>query len=209
MPSTSPPPYTPVPPYFKPQFVSPTNFKAAVNSKLDKPAVSLFRLTIRILQFAFALASGISYAIELNQHVSKDARSSFIYTQFVFGATLFVLVLDSVTVRHYRFTWLVEWVLAIFYFAAFATFYQAYLEDGVGQGYENVDLGRMKRAIWCDLINALLWSASALFSTVMCCSGIKAAVKGKMERRRQRKQGKKGARQMEEMESGTMGSQQV
>lgn len=198
-----------MPPYFKPQFISPTTFKAAVNNKLDKPAVSLFRLTIRLLQFAFALASGISYAIELNQSVSKDARSSFIYTQFVFGATLFVLVLDSVTVRHYRFTWLVEWVLAIFYFAAFSVFYQAYLEDGVEQGYENVDLGRMKRAIWCDLINALLWSASALFSTVMCCSGIKAAIKGKMEKRRQRKQGNKGARQMEEMESGTMGSQQV
>ena len=203
-PSTHSIPSGPPPPYFKSHFISPSSFKSAINAKLDNPAVSLFRLSIRIFQFAFALASGISYAIELG-HATNDSKTDFIYAQFVFGLTLIVLVIDSITARNYRLTWVPEWLLAILWIASFGLFYTIYMRGNIQQGYENVDVGRMKRAVWCDLINALLWMGSALFSSVMCCAGIKAAIKAKLERRRQRKEGKKVVREMGQMEQGVIG----
>ena len=207
--SSSPPsiqsiPSVPPPPYFKSHFISPSSFKSAVNEKLDKPAVSLFRLSIRIFQFVFALASGISYAIEL-RHTTSDASSDFIYAQVVFGLTLIVLVIDSITARNYRMTWVPEWILAILWIACFGRFYTIYLRSDIEQGYENVDVGRMERAVWCDLINALLWMGSALFSSFMCYAGIKAAIKAKLEKRRQRKEGKKAVIEMGQMEQGVVG----
>jgi hypothetical protein len=199
------PPSMPPPPYFKTHFVKSSSFKAAVNGKLDKPIVSLFRLSIRLLQFAFAMASGISYAVELS-HANDTSKTNFIYAQVVFGFTLLTLVIDSITVRCYRFTWLIEWMLVILWIASFGVFYDVYLKGEMEVGYENVNLGRMQRAVWCDLINALLWTASALFSSVMCCSGLKAAVK---EKRRQRKEGKRVENKLEAMECGTVGAEQV
>jgi hypothetical protein len=204
----SSPPSMPPPPYFKTHFVNPSAFKSAVNAKLDKPIVSLFRLSIRLLQFAFAMASGISYAIELS-HANTGSKTDFIYAQVVFGLTLLTLSIDSITVRYYRFTWLIEWTLVILWIACFGVFYDVYLAGEIEAGYANVDYARMKRAVWCDLINALLWMGSALFSSIMCCSGIKAAVKGKLEKRRQRKEGKRVMNKMEAMESGTIGAGQV
>jgi glucan phosphoethanolaminetransferase (alkaline phosphatase superfamily) len=197
----------PPPPYFKTHLVDPSSFKSAVNAKLDKPATSLFRLSIRLLQFAFALASGISYAIELHR-ANNLSSTNFIYTQVVFGLSLLTLIIDSVTVRYYRFTWIIEWALVILWIACFGVFYQVYMDGEVEEGYQNVDLGRMKNAVWCDLINALLWMSSALFSSVMCCSGVKAAIKSKLEKRRQRKQGKKKVMHLEDMETGTVGAAQ-
>ncbi|KAF1943774.1 hypothetical protein EJ02DRAFT_453026 [Clathrospora elynae] len=199
------PPLMPPPPYFKTQFISPSSFKAAVNAKLDKPAVSLFRLSIRLFQFAFALASGIPYAVEL-AHGGTTIKTDFIYAQVVFGLTLVTLIIDSKTVRYYRFTWVIEWTLVILWIACFGLFYQVYLDGEIGNGYENVDVGRMKRAVWCDLINAILWTGSALFSSVMCCSGVKAALKANLKKRKQKKEGARLMNKMGEMESGTVGA---
>jgi hypothetical protein len=193
----------PPPPYFKAHFVDPSSFKAAIDAKLEKPLVSFFRLVARLLQFAFALASGISYAIELS-HGSANAPSSFVYTQVVFGLTLITLLMDSITVRHYRFTWIVEWVLVVLWLVCFAVFYQAYLEGTVEPDYQVANLGRMERAVWCDLINALLWFGSAIFSSAMCCTGTRAAIKNKLHKRRQRKNKKMMMHEMEDMESGIM-----
>ena len=199
------PPEMPPPPYFKTHFIDPSSFRAAINAKLDKPLVSVFRLSVRLLQFAFALASGISYAIELS-HGSTSSQTTFIYTQVVLGFTLLTLLMDSITVRHYRFTWIVEWVLVILWFVCFAVFYQAYTEGPVEGEYHGANLGRMDRAVWCDLINALLWFGSAMFSSAMCCIGVKAAIKNKLDKRRQRKEKKVVMQEMEEMESGTIGA---
>ncbi|KAH7377823.1 hypothetical protein BKA66DRAFT_467291 [Pyrenochaeta sp. MPI-SDFR-AT-0127] len=198
------PPSMPPPPYFKTHFINPNSFKAAINTKIDKPAVSLFRLSVRLLQFAFALASGISYAIEL-QHRNTSSTTNFIYAQAVFGITLLTLVVDSITVRYYRFIWTIEWMLAILWIACFGVFYQTYLKDDVKQDYQNANMGRMRRAVWCDLVNSLLWIGSAIFSSIMCCSGIKAAVKGKLEKRRRRKEKKVMMQEIGEMETGTVG----
>jgi hypothetical protein len=201
-------PSVPPPPYFKSQFISPSSFKSAVNTRLDKPAVSLFRLSIRIFQLAFALASGISYALELS-HATSTSRTDFIFAQVVFGLTLLVLVVDSTTVRNYRLTWVPEWILAIFWIASFGLFYNIYLSGDIEQEYQNMDIGRMKRAVWCDLINALLWMGSALFSSVMCCSGIKATVKAKLEERRQKKEVNRAVREVSQMEQGVIGGARI
>ena len=68
-----------------------------------------------------------------------------------------------------------------------------------------VDLGRMKRAVWCDLLNAILWTGSAIFSSLMCCTGTKAAIKDKLETRRQKKEVKVRMNSIEAMETGTIG----
>lgn len=197
------PPKMPPPPYFKTYIMNPSSFKAAINSKIDNPFFSLFRLSIRVLQFAFAMAAGISYAIELaHGHVSHP--TTFIYAQVVFGLTLWSLIMDSIMTRYYRATWMVEWVLAILWFVCFAVFYQAYLEGAVENDYQGANFGRMKRAVWCDLINALLWLCSAIFSSAMCCTGIKATIKNKVQKRRQRKERKLMIHKIDDMESGTI-----
>lgn len=141
-------------------------------------------MSIRLLQFVFALASGVFYAVELHHRYSATT-TNFIYAEIVFGLTLSTLILDSITVRYYRFIWAIEWTLVILWVICFGIFYRVYLAGEVAADYAVVDLGRMERAIWYNLIHALLWMASALFSSVMCCSGIKAAVKSKLEMRRQ------------------------
>ena len=195
----------PPPPYFKTHFINPSSFKAAVNSKVDKPFVSLFRLSVRVLQLIFALASGISYAIELsNDNGQGDASGSFVFSQVAFGATLITLFINGATVRCYRFSWIVDWILTVFWFALFAIFYETYVGGDMTPAYGGVNVGRMERAVWCDLINALLWLGSALFSSTMCCSGVKGSIKAKLNNRRQRKEKKKMMETMGEMEMGTI-----
>ncbi|KAF2627308.1 hypothetical protein BU25DRAFT_410924 [Macroventuria anomochaeta] len=204
IPADAPPPMPP-PPYFKTHFINPSSFKSAVNSKVDKPLVSLFRLGVRILQLIFVLASGISYATELSHGNGRGGASgSFVFSQVAFGATLITLIINGATVRYYRFSWIVDWILAVCWFALFAVFYEAYLGGGVEPSYGGVNLGRMERAVWCDLINALLWLGSALFSSTMCCSGVKASIKGKIKDRRQRKDKQKMMETIGEMEMGTI-----
>lgn len=201
-----PPPPMPPPPYFKTHFINPSSFKSAVNSKVDKPLISLFRLSVRILQLIFALASGISYAIELSHGNGRgDASGGFAFSQVAFGATLIVLIINGLTVRYYRFSWMVDWLLTVFWFALFAVFFEVYIGgDDMTPAYGGVDSGRMERAVWCDLINALLWFGSALFSSTMCCSGMKASIKGKINNRRQRKDKQRMMETMGEMEMGTI-----
>lgn len=199
------PPSMPPPPYFKTHFINPSSFKSAVNSKVDKPLVSLFRLSMRILQLIFALASGISYAIELSHSNGRgEASGSFVFSQVTFGATLVTLIINGATVRYYRFSWVVDWILTVVWFALFAVFYEVYLGGDMKPAYDGVDSGRMKRAVWCNLINALLWFGSALFSLTMCCSGVKASIKGKLRDRRQKKEKKRMMATMGEMEMGTV-----
>lgn len=204
MPAHAPPPMPP-PPYFKTHFINPSSFKSAVNSKVDKPLVSLFRLSVRVLQLTFAMTSGISYAIELlHGNGQESASGTFVFSQVAFGATLIILIINGLTVRYYRFSWLVDWVLTVFWFALFGVFHKNYLSGDTPPAYSGVNSGRMERAVWCDLINALLWLGSALFSSTMCCSGAKASVKGKINDRRQRKQKQRTMDTMGEMEMGTV-----
>jgi hypothetical protein len=195
-------PEMPPPPYFK--SFNPSSFKSAINAKIDDPAISIFRLSSRLLQFAFALASGISYAVELSH--GNTHQSAFIYTQVVFGFTLLTLVVDSIMVRYYRWTWLIEWMLVVLWFVCFAVFYQVYLGNAVEQEFEGTNMGRMRRAVWCDLVNALLWTGSAIFSSVMFCTGTKAAIKNRLNKRRQRKNKKLSTKEFDEMECGTVGT---
>ncbi|KAF2125785.1 hypothetical protein P153DRAFT_93787 [Dothidotthia symphoricarpi CBS 119687] len=197
------PPVMPPPPYVKQHFIKPSSFKSTVNQKLDNPLVSLFQLSVRLLQLIFAFASGISYAIEL-AHGSVSSTSSFVFAQVVFGSTLITLIIYGLTVRYYRFSWMVEWVLTIFWIALFGVFYEAYLATGVDERYQGVNMGRMRRAVWCNLANALLWGGSAIFASAMCCSGVRGAVKAKLEERRQKKEGKRTMKSIGEMETGTV-----
>jgi hypothetical protein len=199
-----PRPEMPPPPYFQTHFIKPSSFKAAIDVKSDKPLVSLLRLIVRLLQFAFALASGIPYAIELS-HGRVTPKTNFIYAEVVFGITLLTLVIDSVTIRYYRVSWIFEWLLAILWVARFGVFYTIYMGGAVEEGFARADLGRMEKAIWCDLINAVLWLASAIFSSAMCCTGVKAALKNKFAKRRQQKEKKNMMKEMGGMESGIIG----
>ena len=183
--------------------ITPKTFRASINSKLDNPHVSLFRLSIRVLQFVFALTSGICYAAELSSS-RIEHKTNFIYAQVTMGLTLIVLIADSLTIRSYQFTWMLEWLLAVLWFALFGVFYSTYYGKSIEAQYVGADVGRMKGAVWVDLVNALLWSGSAVFSSFMCCTGMRAAIRGKLERRRQRKGKAKMMEHVNEMEMGTV-----
>lgn len=195
-------PEMPPPPYFQSHFINPSSFKAAINTKIDKPLISLFLLSVRLLQFAFGFASGISYAVELS-YGNMTPNTNLIYTEVVFGLTLLFLVFDSITLRYYRVSWVFEWVLVVLWFAGFGVFYQIFLNGAVQEGYNKANLDRMRRAVWCDLLNALLWFGSATFSSAMCCTGAKGAIKNKLETRRHKKQKETMMKDVEAMESGT------
>ena len=133
-----------------------------------------------------------------------EASGSFVFSQVSFGATLITLLINGVTVRYYRFSWIVDWILTVFWFALFAIFYEVYLGGDRTAAYRGVNAGLMERAVWCDLINALLWLANAVFSSMMCCSGIKGSIEAKLNARRQRKEKRKMMEMMGEMEIGTI-----
>lgn len=179
-------PSMPPPPYFDSTITGKSSFEATINDRLQKSVKSPFRLTVRLLQLAFALASGISYAIELDHRYSAST-SNFIYAEVVFGLTLLALIFDSVTIRYYRFIWAIEWTMAVMWIACFGLFYKVYLNGEVPADYAVVDFGRMKVAGWCNLVNAILWLGNALFSSVSRCSEVQAAIK-----RRQKKGGEGG-----------------
>jgi hypothetical protein len=104
---------------------------------------------------------------------------------------------------------MIEWILVVLWFVCFAVFYQAYLVDVIEREFRGPNVGRMRRAVWCDLINALLWTGSAIFSSAMCCTGTKAAIKNRLDRRRQRKDKKLVIKEVEELECGTTGTSSV
>jgi hypothetical protein len=180
----------------------PLTFRDAVFGRLDNPLVSLFTLGIRLLQLIFALAAGISHAIEMS---NNNLASAFIYSQVVFGLTLITLVIEAATLRSYRFVFIVESTLCVLWLAVFGVFYQIYFGDveSTDPVYSAVNISRMKTAVWLDLVNFLLWLASAVFSTAMCCSGMKASVKGALEKRRNRKQ-ERNSRSVQAMEGGVV-----
>jgi hypothetical protein len=166
-------PSMPPPPYFETHFIKLSSLEAGTIARRNQCDVSLSRLALGLLQFAFALASGISYAIELDHRYSAST-TNFIYAEVVFGLTLLTLIIECITVRYYRFVWAVEWTLAILWIVCFSLFYGVYLSGEPPADYAVVDFGRMRLAGWCNLFNAVLWLASALFSSVKACSEIKA-----------------------------------
>jgi hypothetical protein len=194
-------------PYPKTSYTNATSLEAPVNARLKEPVISILRPTIRVLRFAFALASGISYAIELDHRYSAS-NTNFIYAQVVFGLTLLTLIIDVVNIGYYWFMWAIEWTIMVLWIACFGVFYGVYLNGEVPADYAVVDFGRMKFAGWCNLVNALLWLCSALYSSVMCYLRLKAAVKGKLEDRRQKRENGSLVKDVEKMETGTVAAVQ-
>ncbi|KAK7184555.1 hypothetical protein DPSP01_009042 [Paraphaeosphaeria sporulosa] len=172
-----------------------STFRSAVHTRLDKPLVSLFR----VIQFAFALGSGISYAIELSH---EHTSSEFIFAQLEFAITIITQIIDAFTLRSYRLTFLVESTICVLWLALFGVFYQIYPNgEELQSQYDDMTLGRAKTAVWLDLINSLLWLGSAVFSTVMCCAGTNGAIKWNLEQSRG-KNSRKDREGAAEMESG-------
>ncbi|KAF1963777.1 hypothetical protein CC80DRAFT_487094 [Byssothecium circinans] len=178
-------------------------FTEAINTRLNSPLTTLFRLAIRVLQLLLALAAGISHAVELSHGATA---SPFIYSQVVFGLTLITLLLDALTIRTYKLIFLVEFVLCILWLALFGVFYSIYFRPlrEIKPAYANVDFGRVKRTVWLDLVNFLLWVASAAFASAMCCAGTRAAIRRKWDGRKMKKGKGKGIGEEAGMESGVV-----
>ncbi|PVI03262.1 hypothetical protein DM02DRAFT_669918 [Periconia macrospinosa] len=181
--------------------IRPATFRDAVNARLSRPVVGLFKLGVPVLQLVFALASGISYALEL----SHNNTSVFIYSQVVFGLTLAMLIGDAVTIRSYKLVFVFESVVCILWLALFGSCYMIFFDSSapLEPQYSNVNMRRMKNAVWLDLINFVLWLSSAAFSTTMCCSGTNALIRGKWKSMRAKKTAGKPD-QRSDMETGLM-----
>jgi hypothetical protein len=157
-----------------------------VRNLINTPLVRLFSLGIGLLQLIFALAVGISYAIELSK---GNVGPIFVYSQVVFAPTLAMLIVDAVTMCSYLFVFHAELALCILWLVLFGLSDPEYLPR---------DTQRMKTAVWLDLVNCLLWSASIVFSSAMWCSGTNVVTKGELKMRRMPKQ----RRDMQVMEEG-------
>lgn len=127
------------------------------------------RATLRTLQFLFALVIAILYGIDTRDHAS--ARTS----QWIFAIVAAVLSMLSVLLHLFitvtRYGWCAwDWVLAVFWAAVTGVFGTLYL-SGNWEEMEGAPppSGRMKAAVWLDLISMLLWIATGLLSTIWCC----------------------------------------
>jgi hypothetical protein len=174
----------PPPSHLQIRLINLSSVKAAINAGRDEPVRSLVQPTVRLLRFTFALVSGVSYTIELDYRYSASI-TNFVYAEVVSGLTLFTLIIGSVTTPSYRYIWAIEWVLAILRTACFAVFYGKYLNGQPPADYAVVDPGSMRNAGRCNLVNALLWLVSALFSLISYCFGIKPTTERRLREEKQ------------------------
>lgn len=84
-----------------------------------------------------------------------------------------------------------EWLLTVLWIALFGNFYTIYYAPRLEREYAGTNVSNMKRIVWVDLISALLWLASALFSTSLCCFGLRAKIRGKKEQWKAKRKAKK------------------
>ncbi|KAI5917396.1 hypothetical protein F4810DRAFT_696480 [Camillea tinctor] len=95
----------------------------------------------------------------------------WIYSMFAAGVSLIVCLCHlffTVT----SFGWnLLDWVVFIFWVAEFGVFGSIYIGSTPTPPEASYsDRSRMVAAVWIDMINMILWFASALVGVLLCCA---------------------------------------
>ncbi|KAF3345483.1 PWWP domain-containing protein2 [Verticillium dahliae VDG2] len=126
------------------------------------------RTILRTLQFLLALVIAILYGID-----TRDDPSTCT-SQWIFAIVAAVLSMVTVVLHLFitvtRYGWCVwDWVVAVFWAAITGVFGTLYLAGQYKQEGLPPASGRMKVAVWLNLVNMLLWIVTGLLSTIWCC----------------------------------------
>ncbi|KAK3112145.1 hypothetical protein LTR53_011888 [Teratosphaeriaceae sp. CCFEE 6253] len=125
----------------------------------------LIRAGLRFLQFILAITVAGLYGTDLHHahqaHAYTDGK--WVFAEVVAGLSAVTCIVYAVPVvkSWWGFAW--DGVLFILWAALFGTFGHLYIpaHPTPKQGGQR----RMKHAVWVDLVNMLLWFATALYST--------------------------------------------
>lgn len=122
------------------------------------------RLFLRLLQFVMGITVIGLYATDL---AAASKANKYLDSKWVFAVVVGTLsALSAVALTFVRawFFFAVDGLIAFFYLVLFGMFGKMYIsEDAEG----NKGITRMKHAVWIDLVNLLLWIASAVYGGVM------------------------------------------
>ncbi|KAI9706571.1 MAG: hypothetical protein M1836_003578 [Candelina mexicana] len=124
------------------------------------------RITLRFLQFVFALAVAGLYGTDVNnarKHgVAGDPK--WVYAVTISGLSALTCIIFMIPfVKYYLFfAW--DALLFIFWVAVFGVFGKMYIHENP-EG--DAGIQRMKNAVWVDLFNMVLWFVTAVYGGVM------------------------------------------
>ncbi|KAF2733794.1 hypothetical protein EJ04DRAFT_543957 [Polyplosphaeria fusca] len=134
---------------------------------------SLARILIRLLQFVMGIVVIGLYATDLDKarKAGKYMDAKWVYAVFCGAfASLASLVFMLPLIKAWMF-FFVDWLIWFFFLVLFGIFGKMYIsEDAEG----NAGIERMKRAVWIDLINLLLWLMTAVYGTIIFFKARKA-----------------------------------
>ena len=133
----------------------------------------IVRGTLRSLQFVIAIIAAALYGVDLSTatHNSAHANSAWVYAELVAGLSLLTCIIRCIlSVRKVAWTaW--DWVLFVLWAAQAGVFGTMYVS-----GHTDLNDGfttspqRMKAAVSIDLVNMLLWFATAVHGAAWCIS---------------------------------------
>ncbi|KAK4900988.1 hypothetical protein LTR27_002171 [Elasticomyces elasticus] len=151
---------------------------------------ALARIFLRFLQLVFAVTVAGLYAVDLQdvKHIHDYKLGNYgvwIYSRWVFAEVVAILSIITVLVyavpfvkSSWGFAW--DWCLFILWTALFGLFARVFIPasdsaDAYRLAYPYPYdryipmviriVVRMKRAVWIDLVNMLLWFVTAVYST--------------------------------------------
>ncbi|KAL8901927.1 MAG: hypothetical protein Q9207_004950 [Kuettlingeria erythrocarpa] len=119
---------------------------------------------LRFLQFVFAITVIGLYAQDLNKGyrggLYSDSKWGFATATGVIGAVS-ALVLIWPALSMWAWGW--DFVVFILFTAVFGLFAKIFIHEYAG---DNGAIKRLKRAVWIDLINMLLWFVTFVYGVV-------------------------------------------
>jgi hypothetical protein len=128
---------------------------------------------LRALQFIFAIIVAALYGVDLSNatHNHAHANSSWVYAEFVACLSLLTCLIHCFwTVIKVAWTiW--DWVLFVLWAAQTGVFGTMFISGSpIDDDEFTLSVQRMKIAVWVDVINMLLWCATAVHGIAWCIS---------------------------------------
>ncbi|RKL12132.1 hypothetical protein BFJ70_g16321 [Fusarium oxysporum] len=139
------------------------------------------RAVLRMLQCIFAIVVAALYGLDLQQATKKNARagSSWVYAEFVTGLSMIVCIVHLFFTTAVWYWGLLDALVSILWLAQFGVSASIYLDSGepeVDEAFAPPESrGRMRSAVWVNLISLLLWLATTIQGIMGCCARRKRA----------------------------------
>lgn len=135
-----------------------------------------FRAAIRTLQCTFAIVVAILYGLDLSQATNNNTKagSAWVYAELVAGVSIIFCLVHLFFAPAVWYWGLLDIPLFVLWLAQFGVFASIYLrarerpDDDAFSAV--VSRSRMRAAVWVNLVNMLLWSATTVQGFIGCCA---------------------------------------